>query len=65
MWRRAKRRCGHTRLKGGTVERTYDDGTKETVQYKAGDTQLFSDEKTYAVKNIGKSVVRLLVVEAK
>jgi quercetin dioxygenase-like cupin family protein len=52
-------------LKGGTIERTYDGGTKETEQYKTGDTKLFSDEKTYAVKNIGKGVVRLLVVEAK
>jgi quercetin dioxygenase-like cupin family protein len=50
---------------GGTLERTYDDGTKEAVQWKAGDTRIISEEKPYAIKNTGKSVVRLLVVEAK
>jgi hypothetical protein len=52
-------------LQGGTIERTYDDGKKETVLYKSGDTKLFPEEQTYAVKNIGKSVVHLLVVEVK
>jgi hypothetical protein len=54
-------------LKGGTLERIYEDGKKETVQWKAGETKLFSEESTYAVtvKNIGKSVVQLLVVEVK
>jgi|ERR1700680_739310 quercetin dioxygenase-like cupin family protein len=52
-------------LKGGTLERTYSDGTKETVKYKTGDTRIISEEKPYAVKNIGKGVVRLLVVAVK
>jgi quercetin dioxygenase-like cupin family protein len=52
-------------LKGGTLERTYADGTKETVKYKTGDTRIISVEKPYAVKNIGKGVVRLLVVALK
>jgi hypothetical protein len=52
-------------LKGGTLELTYEDGKKETAQWKAGETKLFSEESTYAVKNIGKSVVQLLLVEVK
>ena len=52
-------------LKGGTLERTYTDGKKEPVQWKTGDTRLISEEKPYAVKNIGKGVVHLLVVVPK
>jgi len=50
---------------GGTFERTYDDGTKETVQFKTGETRIISEERPYAIKNIGKSVIRLLAVEVK
>jgi hypothetical protein len=52
-------------LKGGTLERTYTDGKKETVEWKTGDTRIVSEERPYAVKNIGKGVVRLLVVALK
>ena len=52
-------------LKGGTLERTYADGTKETVVWKTGDTKIISEEKPYAVKNVGKGVVRLLIVALK
>ena len=52
-------------LKGGTLERTYADGTKETAQWKTGDTRIISEERPYAVKNIGKGVVHLLVVALK
>ena len=52
-------------IKGGTLERTYDDGTKDTVEWKTGDTRILSEERPYAVKNIGKGVVHLLVVALK
>jgi hypothetical protein len=52
-------------IKGGTLERTYADGKKETVQWKTGETRILTEEKPYAVKNIGKSVVHLLVVAMK
>jgi len=29
---------------GGTLERTYDDGTKETVQLKTGETRIISEK---------------------
>src|ERR1700737_1989876 len=36
-------------LKGGTLERTYDDGKKETVLWKTGDTRILSEERPYAI----------------
>jgi hypothetical protein len=50
---------------GGKLERTFEDGTKTTVEWKAGDTKIISESKAYAVKNVGKTTVRLLVTEAK
>ena len=52
-------------LKGGTLERTYTDGKRETVEWKTGDTRIISEERPYAVKNIGKGVVHLLLVALK
>jgi|SRR5713226_8153583 len=52
-------------IKGGTLERTYEDGTKETAQWKAGETKILTEERPYAIKNTGKSAVRLLVVYLK
>jgi hypothetical protein len=52
-------------IKGGTLERTYTDGTKETVQWKTGDTRIISEERPFGVKNIGKGVVHLLVIASK
>jgi hypothetical protein len=52
-------------LIGGTLERTYDDGKKELVQYKAGETKILSDERAYAARNVGKTDVRLLIVALK
>jgi hypothetical protein len=52
-------------IKGGTLERTYADGKKDTVQWKTGDTRIISEERPYSVKNTGKGVVQLLVVATK
>ncbi len=52
-------------LKGGKLERTYDDGKKEIAEWKSGETRIISEERPYAVKNIGKGVVRLLIVALK
>jgi quercetin dioxygenase-like cupin family protein len=52
-------------LKGGTLERTYADGTKETAEWKAGDTKIISEPRPYALKNVGKSVIHYLVVFVK
>lgn len=52
-------------LKGGTLERTYEDGKKETIQWKTGEARIISEQRPYAVKNIGKGVVHLYVVHMK
>jgi hypothetical protein len=54
----------HT-LKGGRLERTYDDGKKEISEWKTGETRIVSEERPYAVKNIGKGVVHLFIVALK
>jgi len=53
-------------LKGGTLERTYADGKKESVTYKEGDVKEFpAAPAPYAVKNTGKSEVVLYSVAVK
>ena len=52
-------------LKGGKLERTYDDGKKEISEWKTGETRIISEERPYAVKNIGKGVVHLYIVALK
>jgi quercetin dioxygenase-like cupin family protein len=48
----------------GTMERTYADGKKETITYKAGDVKYYPKQ-TYVQKNAGKSDVVLYVVNIK
>jgi hypothetical protein len=51
-------------LTDGTMERSYADGKKETVQWKAGDVKYFPKEK-FANKNVGKGEVVLFVTTLK
>jgi hypothetical protein len=51
-------------LVGGTMERSYPDGKKETVVWKAGDVKYFPKE-TFMNKNVGKNEVVLYVVTLK
>jgi len=52
-------------IKGGSLERTFEDGSKETAQWKAGETKILTEERPYAIKNVGKTAVQLLVVYLK
>jgi len=52
-------------LTDGTIERIYADGTKEVTQWKAGDTRIISEPRAYAIKNIGKDTIRILVIFVK
>jgi hypothetical protein len=52
-------------LSGGTLERTYTDGKKEKVVYKAGEVRINQPSPAYTVKNIGKTEVKLYVVQVK
>ena len=52
-------------LTGGTLERTYEDGKKEVIPWKAGEARIISEPRPYAVKNIGKNVVHLYIVNLK
>jgi hypothetical protein len=51
-------------ITGGTMMRTYPDGKTEKVVWKTGDTKWFPKE-TFGNKNVGKTVVKLLVVQPK
>jgi hypothetical protein len=52
-------------LKGGTLQRTYADGKKENVVYKAGDVRINQPGPAYTTKNVGKTEIRLYVVQLK
>jgi hypothetical protein len=51
-------------LTTGDMERTYPDGKKEVVHWKAGETKAFPKE-TFANKNVGKGDMSIFVVTAK
>ena len=52
-------------LAGGTLERTFADGKKEKVTYKTGQVRINQASPAYTTKNIGKSEIRLYVVQVK
>ena len=51
-------------LKGGTLQRIYPDGKKETNRYKTGEVKVFDATPPYGLKNIGKTTVDLYVVQS-
>jgi hypothetical protein len=52
-------------LKGGTLQRTYADGKKENIVYKAGEVKINEPGPAYTTKNVGKTEVKLYVVRLK
>lgn len=53
-------------LQGGTTERTYADGRKETVERKTGEVRVAGpDKEAYWAKNIGKTTIVSYVVQIK
>ncbi len=52
-------------LAGGTLERTYADGKKEKIVYKTGEVRINEVSPAFTTRNIGKSEVRLYVVQLK
>ena len=52
-------------ITAGSLQRTFEDGTKENVTYKKGETKIIGDEKPYELKNITNSTVKLYVVRNK
>jgi hypothetical protein len=52
-------------LSDGTIERSYADGSKKVVVYKAGQTTIIAEKRPYSTKNIGKTVIHEIVVQLK
>ena len=52
-------------LKGGTLQRTYLDGKKENVVYKTGEVKLNEPGPGFTTKNVGKSAIKLYIVQVK
>jgi hypothetical protein len=52
-------------IQGGTVERTFADGTKETVVRKTGQALQNPEKRPYAVENTGKNTVRVISIKLK
>ena len=49
-------------VNGGSLERTYADGSKEVVTHKAGEVSVVTEKRSYSVKNNGKTSVHLIEV---
>jgi len=52
-------------IAGGTLERTYADGKKEKVTYKTGQVRINEASPAFTTKNIGKSEIKLYIVQVK
>jgi hypothetical protein len=49
-------------ISGGTLERSFADGTKTTATRKAGEAAIVTETRPYGVKNIGTTTVHLIEV---
>jgi hypothetical protein len=49
-------------ISGGTFERTFADGTKQTVTRKSGETALVTEKRAYGVRNAGATTIHLIEV---
>jgi hypothetical protein len=52
-------------IQGGTVERTFADGAKETVVRKTGQALTNPEKRPYAVTNTGKTTLRVITIKTK
>jgi hypothetical protein len=52
-------------LKGGTVERTYSDGKKETLVWKTGEVRILEPGPAFTNENVGTSDVQFYIVLVK
>ena len=52
-------------LSGGTVERTFADGKKETVTRKTGQSLVNPEKRPYAVTNTGKTTLHVITIKLK
>ena len=47
-------------MTGGTFERTFADGTKQTTERKTGTAMIIAERRPYSVKNVGATTVHLI-----
>ena len=52
-------------IEGGILERTYEDGSTETIGYKTGDSRSLADDKAFSYRNTGNSTMRFFIVYPK
>ena len=52
-------------LSAGTIERSFADGSKQVVTYKAGQTTIIAEKRPYSTKNIGNTAIHEIVVQLK
>jgi hypothetical protein len=52
-------------LTGGTVERTFADGTKSTVTRKTGQALVNTEKRPYAVENTGTTTAHVIAIRLK
>jgi hypothetical protein len=52
-------------VEGSALERTYEDGSKEVINYKAGDSRILADDKAFSYQNVGTTPIRFFIVYPK
>ncbi len=51
-------------LTAGTLERTYQDGKKDRVEFKEGEVKIYDKSAAYAPKNVGTTTLHLFIVSS-
>lgn len=52
-------------LEGGSLERTYEDGSKELIEYKTGESRSLTDDRAFSYRNAGNTTMRFFIVYPK
>jgi hypothetical protein len=52
-------------IRGGIIERTFADGTKENHALKTGQTEILTETRPYSVNNVGKTTIHIVEVALK
>lgn len=50
---------------GGTIERTFADGSKVVIHRKAGESYIVDEKRPYSVRNVGDTTIHIIAVEPK
>lgn len=52
-------------IEGGSLERTYEDGSTELIEYKTGESRSLVDDRAFSYRNAGNTTMKFFIVYPK